>query len=277
MSRPKTVFIVGAGASFDFGFPVGKALQNEIAGLISPSDQHEDGLHPAISFNLQEVRSRGISFGQPLFDHCEWMARTIPLSPSIDTFLDKNAEPDDVTSFLGKLAISHIIAAREASSNLRYQRKKPPDWNALSKTWVGQIWALGNIGGAARKVENPLPDTAFVTFNYDRCIEQFLVLAISQSYNISYNDAVAIQSNIPCEHVYGSLGDLNSDEPFSGFGSAPSPGNAIALVDRIKTFTEQVDSETSDRICALLAAASRVVFLGFSLNLSSAPETRRVI
>ncbi|GGD85044.1 hypothetical protein GCM10011515_00940 [Tsuneonella deserti] len=266
MSQTETVFIVGAGASFDFGFPVGKKLQIEIGDLIRPSRSHTDGLHPLIMFNLEGLRSRGIQYGDPLFRHCEWMAETIPLSPSIDTFLDRNSEHGDATSFLGKLAISHIIASREATSSLSQNAKKTVDWKSLSDTWIGRIWALGNVGGATKKVDNPLPKTSFVTFNYDRCIEQFLTLAISQSYRINYRDAALIASNVPCEHVYGSIGSLTSADAFCGYGSAPFPASAGVLADRIKTFTEQVDSATSHRIYSLLQAATRIVFVGFSFG-----------
>lgn len=276
MRRPRTVFVVGAGASDDFGFPVGKRLQEEIANLLRVNHSTEDNLHRVINFSLSSINERGLNY-HLLHQHCDWMADTILLSPSIDTFLDKNAAIGDATSYLGKLAISHIIASREDSSMLAVEPDKKLNWAALSQTWIGKVWALMNEGGAERKVANPLENTAFVTFNYDRCIEQFLALAISQSYQIPYDDGVAIAANIPCEHVYGSLGTLRAGQRFSEFGSGAHPAHAGALAERIKTFTEQVDSITAENICRLLHEANRVVFLGFSfggINLRFLDTTR---
>ena len=266
MTQSLTVFVVGAGASVDFGFPDGKKLQKRICEILRPGHSYEDGVHGCLVHNFEEIRARGMQVDQHFYKHCEWMAETIPLYPSIDSFLDKNSRPGDVTSFIGKLAIGHIIADHEANSDLAKQRGQAVNWEALSKTWMGRLWALANVGGSANKVENTLPDIAFVTFNYDRCIEQFLASAIAQTQNIKFDDALKSAANVPCEHVYGSLGVLGLQEVVSEFGSARHPANAGALVDRIKTFTEQIDSETSLRIDSLLKRATRIIFLGFSFG-----------
>lgn len=179
MSESRIVFIVGAGASRDFGFPVGKTLQDEIVAFLRPRKGGDDGLHPAIEFPLAAIQERGLTYPK-IMQHCEWMAETIPLYSSIDAFLDRQSRTDDATSFLGKLAIASIISSREFSSPLSPKFVKSRDWPSLSKSWIGKLWALANEGGTARQADNPLPNVSFVTFNYDRCIQQFIALAIDR-------------------------------------------------------------------------------------------------
>lgn len=76
--------------------------------------------------------------------------------------------------------------------------------------------------------------------------------------------AKGIAKNIPVEHVYGSLGDCFGHSDLEQFGSCEHPGQCRPLVEKIKTYSEQVDSEASGRMATLLKKSSRIVFLGFS-------------
>lgn len=265
MSETRTVFIVGAGASCDFGFPVGKTLQDEIVDFIRPNNSSDDGLHPAIAFTLNDIQQRGMAYPK-IIHHCEWIANTIPLYASIDSFLDKQSKDNDATAHLGKLAIASIISSREFSSQLSPKFAKQRDWSSLSKTWLGKLWSLANEGGTAKPTDNPLPNISFVTFNYDRCIEQFIALAIEQTYRISYVEALKIGKSVPCEHVYGTLGELDSSEHNAGFASCNHASQMGPLAARIKTFTEQIDSEVVANIREIINSSNQVVFLGFSFG-----------
>lgn len=264
MRRPRTLFIVGAGASVDFGFPIGSGLQEEIREFLKCRRDQPDGLNEGIRAAIQEIEQRGLTYRE-IFDCCDWMSKTLSLYSSIDSFLDKQSRPGDAVSYIGKLAIASIISRREHSSILHGSIDEI-DWVSISKTWLGRLWVLMNGGGKERKIENPLHNVSFVTFNYDRCIERFINLCVSQSYGISLSEAKEISKNVPVEHVYGSLGDSYSDNGSEGFGACSYPGQCLPLVEKIRTFTEQVESEAAERIGALISKADRVFFLGFSFG-----------
>ena len=130
MSKFHTTYIVGAGASDEFGFPVGKGLQEEICELIRPNRDYELGFHNVIAHVIDLLISKGVPYSK-LMEHLSWMSDAIRLYPSIDNFLDRNSEPGDPTSIIGKLAIASIIGLREASSILANETQSI-DWKSLS-------------------------------------------------------------------------------------------------------------------------------------------------
>ena len=144
----KTTFVVGAGASADFGFPVGAALQSEIAEYLKPRRMVRSGAISHLGSIEGELAKRGLS-GFDLTSRCEWFANTLPLSDSIDRFLEDQSSHDDWISFLGKYSIAKIIGERERASYLN-RRELPMDFARFSDTWLGQFWAKMNKGGGAK-------------------------------------------------------------------------------------------------------------------------------
>jgi hypothetical protein len=59
-------------------------------------------------------------------------------------------------------------------------------------------------------------NASFIIFNYDRCLEQFLVNALPRLYAISETEADSIVHNINIIHPYGSVGELGRIASRSG-------------------------------------------------------------
>lgn len=259
----KTLFVVGAGASADFGLPVGSELQTEIANFLRP-DPSTEGFGRDIDFALSELSSLGLPYNK-LFDTLNWISRTLPLARSIDSFLETQSERGGAISFLGKYAITTLIARGEASSSLCTPNKnRRPDFQKLADTWLGQLWPLINKGGAARIDEKGLDDFAFLTFNYDRCIEQFLFHAFHDFYRLPEHQAVEFVERVSIHHIYGRLrGGLPGQDGLP-FGYADVTQQRLEAARNIKTYSEQLDDTEIKRIGDMCREAERIIFLGFS-------------
>src|SRR3974390_1905701 len=138
-------------------------------------------------------------------------------------------------------------------------------------------YARGRRGEDAHKL---LENVTFVTFNYDRCLEFFLINALTKVYG-DQNLARGIVTSARIIHVYGTVGALpaltgseNSEEGRIGFGGGPGAGPAIdrylhfpSLVGRIKTYTEQIkDKAHLDGVQWDIERCEQLFFLGFGYH-----------
>src|SRR4030095_6872791 len=176
--------VLGAGASCPYGFPTGYQLRKKIIEL-SPD-------------LYSEYRSEIVQFQNAFRDsHCT----------SIDTFL---AEPsNDRHVIWGKRAIAHVLLPIESSSRRVF--REDGDWY--------QIFADALLAP-------PPPDRTpakvhVVTFNYDRSLEAFLLIAIRNRFNLPPDEArQKMDALVAINHVYGWLGQISVD-PGSEFREAP--------------------------------------------------------
>ncbi len=119
------------------------------------------------------------------------------------------------------------------------------------------------------EIESVFDNVSFITFNYDRCIQRFLYVALQKYYGIDSGRAANLISKLEIIHPYGSIGRL----PFEG-GSSVVPYGArldeAALIEaagRIRTFTEQIeDFEFLEAIRQSVSGAETLVFLGFGFH-----------
>jgi len=101
-------------------------------------------------------------------------------------------------------------------------------------------------------------NVSFIVFNYDRCIEFFLLNALQLAYGIPEHVAAEIVSDLDIIHPYGAI---SSDVPFGANGSA------LKLSQGIKTYTEQIlDSGMLGRLGDLVDRADAIVYLGFAYH-----------
>jgi hypothetical protein len=119
--------------------------------------------------------------------------------------------------------------------------------------------------------------TSIITFNYDRCIEEFLAHALVMYFSISISEAYKIVSRIKIFHAYGAVGSLKGrvGEKIVPCGSAPPVrfGQEVSwellrdVGPHITTFTEESRStEEVERMRDLVLDAETIVFLGFGFN-----------
>jgi hypothetical protein len=121
--------------------------------------------------------------------------------------------------------------------------------------------------GPGRKeldVERVLDDVTFINFNYDRCLEHFLMHALHLQYGITKDKARQIVGKATITHPYGWVGPLER-VPFGGIEHGRL--DYLELSKQIKTYTEQVEEEsTLFSMQDSIREADCIVFLGFAYH-----------
>jgi hypothetical protein len=269
MFKRRTLFVVGAGASQEAGFPVGSELAKRIGdGLKIVGDTMERTARFTDVELFSEIRR---SLGQDperklnkYGDAAQVINKGITLSNSIDDFLNIHSNNPYVTQ-LGKAGIVRVILNAEKNSDLYINQSNiynKLDFNKVDQTWFVKLMRVLGPGGGPDTVDAVFKNLSFIVFNYDRCLEHFLANAISALYSIEREAAVEIVKKITIIHPYGTIGELDR-VPFGGDQyNAPS---VLPLAKRIKTYAEQFeDPDELQRMHNEMHNAACIVFLGFS-------------
>jgi len=263
MLRQKTIFIVGAGASSEFNLPVGSRLARQISEKLDIRFDNWNNTATGDTDLFDAVR-RHANGNAGEFQQSGWLIRDgIVLANSIDDFLDVHRHDEKVVR-MGKMAIAKCIIEAEQSSKLYYQPRNARDtvdFAACADTWLVKLMRLLARGVTYDERAKIFDRSAFVVFNYDRCIEHFFVHALSRFYNISTDEANAIVAKSKIFHPYGTPGSLAGANKRVAFGATHTDwyeaGNAI------RTYTETVDAA---EIKQAVIEAKQIVFLGFAFH-----------
>jgi hypothetical protein len=194
----------------------------------------------------------------------------LPLASSIDDFLDMH-RGDGFIQACGKLAVVQAILEAERASKLFFDNRKLQslDIETIAQTWYVQFMRILRQGVSKQEAGRLFENVSFVSFNYDRCIEQFLFQAVQLAYGFDPATARQLCRTLNVCHPYGSVG-LSPDlpQPHSP-GDVPFGADAydlVALANNIKTYTEQAHSEEWKKIKVAMKDAETVVFLGFAFH-----------
>lgn len=279
MIKTKTVFVVGAGASDEVGFPLGKTLAREIADALNFK------LGSSYNYSTRElVRSAITNLSQrPNGDHRdrshELFGKALTISvglataPSIDTFIDNHSADPDI-GLLGKLAIAACLIEAERLSPICPKRAgEAIDLTKLSGTWFEGLFQILADGVKATAIEALFDNVAFIVFNYDRCVELYLEQAIASRFFKDLRQAREIvRKNLAIVHPYGSLGVLGGGTIGFEFGIRFAEGTfamgdaVIQMAESLRTFTEALTGHEGNVIKQYLGEAERVVFLGSAFH-----------
>src|SRR6185312_2777915 len=264
MFRRHTLFVVGAGASAEFGLPVGIGLARQI---IEKMDIRFERGFDFVGSGDQRLYQQIVHMNRQ--DAHDWQPTAmrirngLPFAQSIDDFLDQRRS-DRLINLYGKSAICQAILEAERESKLffdPFQSDRPFDADAIADTWLVKFMYMLCRGIPRENVASIFESVDFIVFNYDRCIEQFLISALQRAYSINEADSSAIVRELEILHPYGSVGQL-SDVRF-GYSGA----NCVALAEKIKTYTEQADEKAVLReITERVDWADCIVFLGFAYH-----------
>jgi len=264
--RNKTVFVVGAGASFELGFPLGSDLLKDIAGLLDLKSNYSELTHGDYSIwkaLAQFARVHHINIRD--LQRAAWRVRDAAhLGLSIDNVIHQQND-DDRFALCSKLGIAKRILVAESKSHLRVpDNSKAILWPEVRKTWLGGFAQLLVQDKPRAKLDDIFDNVSVVCFNYDRTIRRFLPLALASQYAIGSADAEALALKLPIYHPYGSLGRL----PWEGreaveFGNVDG-ADLLRVASNIRTFTEsELDPAALAGMSNAILGADRIVFLGF--------------
>jgi len=224
-----------------FGFPSGLQLWKELAA-------------PDLDGGLTGVHDTLIRNGHPATDVREF-ARALLLSgrASVDAFLEHRPE------FLpiGKAAIAAALIPYEVPFAL-FRRSQ-------GLSLYDYLWSKMN----ATPRDFARNRVAFITFNYDRSLEQYLSSALSNSYDISNSESSALLETFPIIHLHGILGQhpAYARAAYREYEPVLSREALDLAASAIRVIHEKVDDDLGFVNARLtLQQFDQVVFLGFGYD-----------
>jgi hypothetical protein len=241
MITRQTVFVLGAGASYPYGFPTGEGLVNQIISM-ARTDPTPDGF-VYNGCNETDVKR----FANDLADSD---------APSVDAFLEHR--PDFLK--IGKLAICMALLPQEKDVALGREWRQ----STIGKMgWYHYLWKImaAEKGGFG---ENQIK---FVTMNYDRSLERYFFLRLRAKHQYS-NDKECLEElrKIESVHVYGSLGDEDfAEDPFNR--PTPSPAEIQRSANRLRIIYEETTGVPYlEQAKSILRGADTICFLGYGFH-----------
>ena len=249
MISSPTVLVLGAGASRPYGFPTAAELKELICGRFQEGSEacrlFDERSEFYTTYNFVEFRNAFRKSGKA----------------SVDAFLEHRPEFIDV----GKLAIAYCLRPFEREDSLF-------DANAIgSSDWYQYLFErLSTTFDEFR--QNKL---AIITFNYDRSLEHYLLVALRNTYGRDIDECIDVLRAIPIVHVYGQLS--RHPYPFDKGSLAYRTGGDeyFAAVNAAAGISLLHEAEPAlDQAKALLDGAERVCFLGFGYHPTNVERLR---
>ena len=236
MITEPTTLILGAGASWPYGFPTGQQLRDII--VENTLKEHWQNQFDYYNIEKSEIQQFGNVFERS--------------SLSIDAFLERRQE----FLTIGKLSIALALIAKENQSELH---------KSDNGKWYNYL--LNKI--SEKKIIDIKNNKLFiVTFNYDRSLDWFLVDSLMHSFDVYENDSMNSLGSIMPMHMYGKLGNLprqgNSERSYMEKIDQMYLNIAIKGINLISE--REKEPEILEKIRGSLFASERIYFLGFGYD-----------
>jgi hypothetical protein len=266
MFAKRTVFVIGAGASAEYGLPVGDTLKNGIAKSLRfrfDFGRQKSGSPQLLRILMRRFKDEINSYTRAGNE----LADTIGSFISIDEALHYFSDREDIV-LLGKLAAAEEILLAEQNSKLFDKNQRRPRLNAIPDGWLEQFLSIALSFSTRNDTNNLFENVTIINFNYDRTVEYFLYWALQKSAGLSAAEASAAVNRLTVIRPYGSLGSLE----WSGQGgnvpfAHQAEDDLFAIAEKLRTYTEQkVDGSLVQEVASALHDASLLVVLGFGFH-----------
>jgi hypothetical protein len=271
MFESKTVFVVGAGASAEVGLPIGRELTAKIANLLNIRVEFErikSGDYQIYETLKRTVQADPDSWqGNSLIASARHIGDAMQLATSIDTFLE-SFNHDKERMLLGKLGIAKAILMAERASKLAPAGESHKSFSikSVANTWYVSLAQLLFSAVSANDIDKAFENVSFIVFNYDRCLQIFLIRALEVYFQLDRPKAEELLQKVKFLHPYGSVGTVFGQRADRvSFGA--DDVNLADVANRIVTFSETVDDQAMlAMIRNEVRSAETLVFLGFGYH-----------
>jgi hypothetical protein len=261
----KTVFVLGAGASCPYGYPSGARLRERIC-LPQRGLAREYG-----GYGIADPSIRDIERFQDAFRKSS--------IKSIDLFMAHNPKFAEAGKYI--IALEIFMAERQSLFREEAKLEKEsssyvqisPQNRLLRPLFLGGDWHFhlynrlieGLVGLKA------LPDfsngnLSFITFNYDRSLEQLFYEALRHSFTeIQEDEITKTLKQLKILHVYGQITPLKWQDPNNGVDYKPGIDETLLrrAANNIRTIYEEKQNPELAEAQNLLKQADEIFFLGF--------------
>jgi hypothetical protein len=261
---------VGAGASKEFGLPLGTELAASIADRLKITS--EGGSIKAAWPDLWDsLAQQHHGERNEYFKAFSLIRHGVQLSNSIDDFLDVHAD-NQFAKRVGKMAIVKSVLLAEKSSKLFFSQSNiynKMSVDTFADTWIVKFFRVLGRGVSIQNKSKLFNNVSFIIFNYDRCIEHFLLNATRQLYSLGEAEALSLFPANFFIHPYGVAAPFSKpSNPGVPFGGSPDRHDDYYwLSDNIRTYTERMSNDNEVQIIHdALSNAKKIVFLGFAFH-----------
>jgi hypothetical protein len=283
MLSQKTVLVLGAGASCEIGLPVGTELLSQISKLIefrkvAGEDGYSGGDLRLLGYALARARENDVRTDAEIVDDLASAAtqlrQTASFSDTIDAALANFSNP--TARIVAKIAIFYILLDRERRSALFIDRWTGnvdlAQHDVKEKTWYAEFVGRMFEGVKISQVEECISNLRIVSFNYDRCFQQYLRLNISHRFHIPLAEATELTGRLAMSWPYGTLGRLPGE--IDGVSSlefgASLDERFLPDFESIRTFADGTGAERNGiPVAEVLKGASQVILLGCGYHIQN--------
>jgi hypothetical protein len=261
MITQPTTFVVGAGASYEYGLPLGADLKKKILSAVNFKVDIKVSTEDTIL--LQALNKERISNAASLVDAGLVLAEHAFPYDSIDEALHAFSGNESVIQ-VGKLAIASQILSGEQHSSLFDKERVGPARFAQIGGWLPRLFSLAVNGLPRTRIPDAFRTVAIINFNYDRAIEHYLYGAV-RALGLPHEEAAETVNNLTMIRPYGSLGPL----PWQGdhgveYGKYQE--NLVQMAGTLRTFTETLHEDIKSKIAMRLDQSAVMIYLGFGFH-----------
>lgn len=275
MNEP-LVIVLGAGASKEFGLPLGSELIVEIAKYCDfklkdfgkwtgGDDDLAEAIRQAAHLNhgsLNDYRNAAISIVQ-----------RSKAANSIDDLIS-SAKDEPLVAEVGKLAIARCLLEAEKKSRLYVDKtnfKNQMNFDGINETWLSELFKLIFSSATFEDAIEKLKKIKIISFNYDRCVKFYLFNIFKIKYEKTDLEIAEALANLEILFPYGTLGFLdfekNQNTKSVEFGGGYSD-EIIKAANNLKTYSEATNSSSEQilKIRDIIKSANTLVFLGLAFH-----------
>ncbi len=267
MLNSKTVFALGAGASFEVGFPLGSKLREMISHKLNFESDSRGSFTKSGEVNIfNSLKHKYPANYYEYVNVCSQISKGILLSDSIDDFIDKHRH-DDKVAICGKLAIAFSIIEAEAKSKIFVNPSNiynTIQFQSLGNNWYTKFYSLLTKGIPKSDLGNIFENLTVINFNYDRSLEHFLVHALSKDYIIEKGEAADLVRKLIIFRPYGSI-DHNVQ-----FGYDRRLPDLDNIITNLRTYTEKVEEgKELNLVRNAIEESNAIIFLGMAYHINN--------
>ena len=277
------MLVLGAGASYPYGFPLGFELLTKIRDrcqqIAAEGDLGNDDIRDEFSRSTgrgDEYIVRPTNGEESLrisFDDFGALAKAIDISKplSIDSFLNSNRNAS--FAFIARLIIADELLKAEYALGVNGRVREEVDhgMNVENDDWLVPL--MDRLTSRLPFESLSLNQLSIVTFNYDRSFEYLLTIRLAARYGVSRDEAETYVNTLPIHHVYGSLGkfsleamaDLHSRRSEDLRHILDSHDRRLNAARSIRLMYDDRDKDDK-HLKELVRHAQHIMFLGFGFD-----------